>query len=223
MEEKKYVKKADPHTLRNLINGSNRASALTSQRCTATSKRTGERCRAWALRGAKTCRVHGSATKASKVAAATRIAQASGYAADMLVEFMADPNVDIKQRTAIAMDLLGRAGVNGKHEVSVEVTPHWTDNIKELFVQYDDPEKVPRKQEDIVDAVIVDEQAAIEAAYDEESEQLERARAIRKRRGYSGAPAGPATPVKRKQVIRNLPPRQTRDVSGPDIDGPEGP
>jgi len=47
-------------------------------------------------------------------AAAKRIAQASGYAADMLVEFMADPDIDVQTRTKIAQDLLNRAGVSEK-------------------------------------------------------------------------------------------------------------
>ncbi len=221
MPEKKYTRKIDPHTLQALINQSTTASALTSQRCTATSKRTGERCRAWALRGARTCRVHGSATKASKVAAAKRIAQASGFAADMLAEFMADPKVDIKTRTQIAQDLLSRAGVNGKQEVEVQVgmVPGWERGLQELFVVYPDGPATPSKDEVVEDAVIVpDEQAAIEAAHDALSEQLERQRMRRKKQGYSGAPVTPPT-VKARAVVRNQPPRQSRNVSGPDIDG----
>jgi len=184
---KKFVRKVDPHTLRDLINGSN-GKALTSQRCTATSKRTGERCRAWALRGAKTCRVHGSATRASKVAAAKRVAEASGFAADMLAEFMADPNVDLKTRTQIAQDLLNRAGVNGKQELEVTVgmVPGWEAGIQDLFVQYPDSDL------GVIEAVVVSE--------DQENEQgdevAERARVKRRRAGYSGDPVTPP-PTKR--------------------------
>jgi len=183
---KKFVRKVDPHTLRDLINGSS-GKALTSQRCTATSKRTGERCRAWALRGARTCRVHGSATRATKVATAKRIAQASGYAAEMLVEFMADPNVDLKTRIQISQDLLNRAGVNGKQELEVTVgmVPGWEAGIQELFVQYPDSDL------GVIEAVVVK---------DDEEEQgdevAERARVKRRRAGFSGDPVTPP-PTKR--------------------------
>jgi hypothetical protein len=62
------------------------------------------------------------------MSAARRIAEASGYAADMLAEFMADPDVDLKTRTQIAQDLLNRAGLSGKSEIEISATltvPEW--------------------------------------------------------------------------------------------------
>ena len=167
----------EPLELGNLIGGRVARSGL-SQKCTATSKRTGKRCGAWALRGAKTCRVHGSATKKSKVAAARRIAEASGYAADLLVEFMADPTIDVKQRTNIAQDLLSRAGYSGKKELTLEVSS-WEKHMEQVVVEY----TVSAASDDasVEDAVIVSPQLAIEAE-DDELRALEARRLKRKRR-----------------------------------------
>ena len=97
------------------------SSALVGRKrqCTATSKATGERCKRYVSAGMRTCRVHGSATRRTKVAAAKRIAQASGYAAEMLVEFMADPATPLKDRVQIAQDLLNRAGLGGRQQVEI--------------------------------------------------------------------------------------------------------
>ncbi|MGN7187256.1 hypothetical protein [Microbacterium enclense] len=93
----------------------------THRQCPATSKRTGERCKRFCAPGQRTCLWHGSGTRRAKTAAAKRIAQASGYAADMLVEFMADPDVDVQLRTKIAQDLLDRSGVNAKQVMELTV------------------------------------------------------------------------------------------------------
>jgi hypothetical protein len=50
-------------------------------RCTAAAKRTGEQCARHAIAGAKTCRVHGSATKAAREAAARNVAEQKARAA----------------------------------------------------------------------------------------------------------------------------------------------
>ncbi|MET4781236.1 hypothetical protein [Glaciihabitans sp. UYNi722] len=225
MSEKKFVRKVSQPERRADLKVDLQSKYLApGRKCSATSKATGERCGRWASLGMAVCVVHGGATRRAKTAAAKRIAQASGYAADMLVEFMADPKIDVKLRSSIAQDLLTRAGVNGKQEVEVMVgqMPKWEADLQELFVVYPDGPATPTKNEVVEDAVIVpDEQAAIEAAHDAFSEQLERQRTLRKKQGYSGAPVAPPT-VKARAVVRNQPPRQTRDVSGPDIEGPYG-
>jgi hypothetical protein len=181
MTEKK-TQRARPLGVADLTSGDRVARATTSQQCTATSKRTGERCRAWALRGARTCRVHGSATKKSKVAAAKRIADASGFAADMLVEFMADPKVDVKLRTQIAQDLLNRGGYTSKQSLELEVRDY-RDVMEGVLIDIDD--------EDTEDAVIVLEppraiDAGAEARRDSEIEEREAARRRKQRLGRSG-------------------------------------
>ena len=159
-----------------------------NKQCSAMSKRTGEQCKNLAMTAQSVCRMHGGATRKSRVAAAKRIAQASGFAAELLVELMADPKVDLKTRTQIAQDLLNRAGVNGKQELEVTVgmVPGWEAGIQDLFVQYPDSDL------GVIEAVVVSE--------DQENEQgdevAERARVKRRRAGYSGDPVTPP-PTKR--------------------------
>lgn len=124
------------------------------RQCPATSKRTGERCKRFCAQGQRTCRFHGSATRRAKTAAAKRIAQASGYAAEMLVEFMADPEVDVQLRTRIAQDLLDRSGVNSKQvlELTVEKGRSFDDVIEASLIEVGTPDEI-----DVLDAVIVEE------------------------------------------------------------------
>ncbi len=221
-EKKKYIRRVDKvQSPLSRVDPLQEILLTRNKQCSATSKRTGQRCKNLAMKAQGVCRMHGGATRKSRVAAATRIAQASGYAADMLVEFMADPKVDIKLRSTIAQDLIQRAGVSGKQELDVMVgmMPKWEANLQELFLVYPDGPATLAKNEVVEDAVIVpDEQEAIEAAHDAASEQMERQRMRRKKQGYSGAPVSPP-----KAIVRNQPPRQTRDVSGPDLSGPNEP
>ncbi|MEV7797478.1 hypothetical protein AB0O14_00160 [Microbacterium foliorum] len=136
----------------------NDAHLMESKRqCPAISKRTGERCKRFCAMGMRTCRWHGSATRVAKTAAAKRIAQASGYAADMLVEFMADPEVNVDLRTKIAQDLLNRAGVSEKTvlQIGVEQPKSFMDFVGEALVDVsvdDDP--------NIVDAQVIEDDDA---------------------------------------------------------------
>jgi hypothetical protein len=226
MNEKKYVRRVDKvQTPLSRVDPLQEILLTRKKQCSAMSKRTGERCKNLAMTAQGVCRMHGGATRKSRVAAAKRIADASGYAADMLVEFMADPKVDMKSRTQIAQDLLTRAGVNGKQELDVMVgmMPKWEADLQELFVVYPDAPDSGRR-EVVEDAVIVpDDQGAIEAAHDAKSAELEQKRIRRKRQGYSGAPIAPPTARAKatKAVVRTQPPRQSRDVFGPDIPGPD--
>lgn len=137
------------------------------RQCPATSKRTGERCKRYCAPGARTCKFHGSATRRAKTAAAKRVAQASGYAADMLVEFMADPEVDIKLRTNIAQDLLDRSGVSAKTVLQIGVEPpksfeDWVgDAVVELDVVPDETVAAynpPRTRDlEVLDAEVVED------------------------------------------------------------------
>ena len=122
-------KKRKPLTRDNPLEGLSSGDLAPHRQCPAMSKRTGERCKNMLSVGKRTCRMHGSATRKSGVAAAKRIAKASGYAADMLVEFMADPTVDVKLRTSIAQDLLNRANVVGTTAIQLEI-PEWEKRIQ---------------------------------------------------------------------------------------------
>lgn len=117
-------KRRTPLERANPLKDLNSADVAPKRQCPKMSKRTGEQCKRYCAPGFRTCRWHGSATTKSKVAAAKRIAKASGFAADMLVEFMADPDVDVKLRTTIAQDLLNRANVVGTTAIQLTV-PEW--------------------------------------------------------------------------------------------------
>lgn len=167
--------------------------SLTAQQCTATSKRTGERCRAWALRGQKTCRVHGanrlSAAKAQRV-----IAGASGFAAEMLVEFMADPKVDMKSRVQIAQDLLNRAGIAGKQQLEIGMQ-----TVSETYARIVLNSTVPvAPQGQIIDAVIVEDDPS------DDERVLSKDRLMERRRRQGKQPALP--PADERRLTR----RQTR-------------
>jgi hypothetical protein len=201
----------EPLELGNLIGGRVARSGL-SQKCTATSKRTGKRCGAWALRGAKTCRVHGSATKKSKVAAARRIAEASGYAADLLVEFMADPTIDVKQRTTIAQDLLSRAGYSGKKELTLEVST-WEKHMEQVVVEY----TVSAASDDanVEDAVIVSP-LELEAAEDDDELRALEARRLKRKRRTGSAYTLPSEEAPKPKTAQNPTPLKTPDWYAPD-------
>lgn len=117
-------KRRTPLERANPLNDLNSADVAPKRQCPKMSKRTGEQCKRYCAPGFRTCRWHGSATTKSKVAAAKRIAKASGFAADMLVEFMADPDVTVELRTKIAQDLLNRANVVGTTAIELTV-PEW--------------------------------------------------------------------------------------------------
>ena len=93
------------------------------RQCTAMSKHTGQQCGRYAMKGLRVCVMHGGATRQAKAKAAERIQQASGYAADLLVEMMANPDIDVKTRTQIAQDLLDRSGVNSKTILQIGIEP----------------------------------------------------------------------------------------------------
>ncbi len=156
MSEKKPTKAA-PLVRREPLND---ADLLESNRqCPAMSKRTGERCKRFCAMGMRTCRWHGSATRVARTAAAKRIRQASGYAADMLVEFMADPEVGLELRTRIAQDLLNRAGVSEKTVLQIGVEPpkSFLDFVGDALVDID-PRDLPSADDDVVDAEIVEDE-----------------------------------------------------------------
>jgi len=138
------------------------------RRCPAMSRRTGEQCGRYCAPGFRTCRWHGSGNMKSKMAAAKRIAKASGYAADMLVEFMADPDVDVKTRTAIAQDLLDRANVVGKTAIELTV-PEWEKranaNVVAAVVDWGELANMPGAQQ-VIDADLVDDYAPRDATLD---------------------------------------------------------
>ena len=94
-----------------------------NRQCTAMSKIHQRQCLNRAMVGSRTCRMHGAATRKARTAANKRVAESSGFAADLLVELMADPETDKTLRTKIAQDLLDRAGVNTKTILELQPKP----------------------------------------------------------------------------------------------------
>lgn len=188
----------DPDERRNLKDVPSSALVGPKRQCTATSKATGERCKRYVSPGMRTCRVHGSATRKTKVAAAKRIAQASGYAAEMLVEFMADPATPLKDRVQIAQDLLNRAGVAGKSAEQNERFELYQNIVLASTVPLNGPKpddwdddgldgpweafsgQVAAPAQNVIDAEVVEDH---ERARDEQTEAVERERDKRRRRG----------------------------------------
>ncbi|OJX63903.1 MAG: hypothetical protein BGO95_06885 [Micrococcales bacterium 73-13] len=149
------------------------------------SKRTGERCKRYCALGQVTCNMHG-ANGRSKAKAAKVIAGASGYAAEMLVEFMADPAVPVKDRTQIAQDLLNRANVVGKTNIELDARMQTWQRvlIESLGDESEDDLSVPlppRAELPVLEAEVVEEaaDAASEAAGKERAKHASEARAQR--------------------------------------------
>jgi len=90
-------------------------------RCVGHYKTTGERCRSEAAPGTSVCDKHGALAPAVQQAAATRIQMSVDQAAQRLVEWLNDNDVDMRERVKIAHDLLDRGGLSAtqKHLVGV--------------------------------------------------------------------------------------------------------
>ena len=132
----------------------------------------------------QTCRVHGSATKRSARAAEKVIAESKGYAAEMLVEFMADPHVDIKHRIQIAQDLLTRANVSGKTMVEIDRYDFYANVIEASTIPVDEHDDLDGPL--IIDAVVVEDDP------EEDERIIARDRAIQKRARQGEQPELPA-------------------------------
>lgn len=104
-------------------------------RCGA-KKRDGTPCRKFPMLGGRRCRLHGGASPQAVAKARERILGAADLAAQRLIEFMNDKRVPWPVRLSAARDLLDRAGLNAKTEVSIEVQP-WAEIIEKIIV--DDP------------------------------------------------------------------------------------
>ena len=174
-------RKRDPLGRENPLDDLDSARLAPRRQCKATSKRTGERCKRFVAIGQVTCNMHG-ANGRSRAKAAKVIAGASGYAAEMLAEFMADPSVPVKDRVQIAQDLLNRAGIAGKQQLEIGMQ-----TVSEVYANIvlgslgdpaeDDvsaPLALPDHAEDVIDAEVVE---------DERNEAVERERQKRRRKG----------------------------------------
>jgi len=105
-------------------------------RCTAHSKRTGDPCGNWSIRGGTVCRKHGGAAKQTREAAARRIFAAADRAAAAIVGLMEDRETPHAVKLAAARDLLDRAGLSMRNELTVEVKP-WEGIIDRIIVDVD--------------------------------------------------------------------------------------
>lgn len=107
-------------------------------RCIARIKSTGGQCRRVAEDGSVVCNQHGGTAAQTIRRAAERVQFTADDAARQLVEFMADPAVDTRERAKIAQDLLDRAGL-GAAQVH-KIMPITEDPIEKMFASiFDDP------------------------------------------------------------------------------------
>ena len=102
-------------------------------RCSAHYKSTGEQCRSEAAPGTSVCDKHGALVPAVQAAAANRIQMSVDEAAKHMVEWLSDPNVDMRERIKVATDLLDRGGLaaTSKHLVGVVGS---SDPVERLFL-----------------------------------------------------------------------------------------
>lgn len=170
-----------------------------NRQCTAMSKIHGRQCLNRAMVGQRTCRMHGGATRKARTAANKRVMESSGFAADLLVELMADPETDKTLRTKIAQDLLDRAGVNTKTILELQPKP------MSLFEQailassmsgevvMDLDWDADRGDADVIDAEVIefDEPETDEERWEREDAATERAQEIARMRRASPIPPDP--------------------------------
>jgi len=139
--------------------------------------------------------VHGGATKAARTKAAERISAATGYAADMLVEFMANPDVDVNLRTRIAQDLLDRGGVNTKSILELQPKPMslFEQAILSASMSSEVVMDLDWDGEDVIDAEVVEpeDHDNDELRYQAEDDGHERLREIERMKRGQPTPTAP--------------------------------
>lgn len=166
-----------------------------NRQCTAMSKRTGKRCGNRAMVAQRTCRMHGGATKQARAKAAERIRQAQNEAADLLVEFMADPEVDVNLRTRIAQDLLDRSGVNTKTILELQPKPMslFEQAVLSASMSSEIAMDLDLGDEDVIDAEVVDtdDHDDDELRYQAEDDGHERLREIERMKRGQPTPTAP--------------------------------
>lgn len=132
-------------------------------------RRNGEQCRRHANTGMSVCNSHGGRAPQVKRRAQQRILEASDKAAYALVQMMQDETIPPAVRVSAARDLLDRAGLVSKAELSVEVNVSKWDQIDAaILVDFDEPE-------DIVDAEVIVDNDETEA-----DERMERSALLRR-------------------------------------------
>jgi hypothetical protein len=91
----------------------------------------GQRCRKQRLRGVKVCMAHGGSFATVRQAAQKRLAAAADYISSDLIKMASDKNVEDKDRLRAMIEILNRAGVDGKTTVTIEVKP-WQDVLNQV-------------------------------------------------------------------------------------------
>lgn len=167
-----------------------------NRQCTAMSKIHGRQCLNRAMVGSRTCRMHGAATRKARTAANKRVAESSGFAADLLVELMADPETDKTLRTKIAQDLLDRAGVNTKTILELQPKPMtlFEQAILSASMSSEVVMDLDWDGEDVIDAEVVDtddHDDDDELRYQTEDDGHERLREIERMKRGTPTPAAP--------------------------------
>jgi hypothetical protein len=124
--------------------------------------------------GTTVCRLHGGAAPQVRRRAEQRILEASDKAAYELVKMMQDPKTPAPVKLGAIRDLLDRASLTGKQELDIAVRVSKFDQIERDIVM--DIEPLGDGDEFIVDAEVVEDDEAAEAAADEEMTERQRRR-----------------------------------------------
>lgn len=123
-------------------------------------RRNGSPCGNRPMMGTTVCRMHGGAAPQVRRRAEQRILEASDKAAYTLVQLMQDPNTSDAIKLAAARDLLDRASLTGKQELSVAVrVSKWDEVSGDILMDVDNLPEI----EGVVDAEVVEDDEAIEA------------------------------------------------------------
>ncbi len=167
-----------------------------NRQCTAMSKIHGRQCLNRAMVGQRTCRMHGGATRKARTAANKRVVESSGFAADLLVELMADPETDKTLRTKIAQDLLDRAGVNTKTILELQPKPMslFEQAVLSASMSSEIAMDLDLGDEDVIDAEVVepeDHDDDDELRYQREDDGHERLREIERMKRGQPSPTAP--------------------------------
>lgn len=119
------------------MSGTKKRTAVEPVYCSAR-KTSGDPCRRRPINGGTVCASHGGRAPQVKAAAQRRILAAADRAAAAVVTLMEDRATPHAVKLAAARDLLDRAGLSARAELTVDVLP-WQSAIERILV--DDPGK----------------------------------------------------------------------------------
>lgn len=128
---------------------------------TSTSAWRGNQCCKIRMKGAVVCRTHGGTLPSVKKAAQRRLAMAADPAAKQLIYIaLKKPGVEDRDRIRAIIEILNRAGVEGKTTVELEIKP-WQAVLQRVYSSMDGSKpEADLELEEGVDFDVLDEEEA---------------------------------------------------------------